>query len=117
LQERVREVCSEYLIEAKVDVDRLLAHEDWRVRWSGLEIVWWGLGATDGIEQSIRLLMRDPDDDIRAQAALALYEASRGTEKEHLVIEALKKVADDSASDAYVRDTARTYLSKLTSPR
>jgi hypothetical protein len=28
------EVCSEYLIEAKVDVERLLRHEDWRVRSS-----------------------------------------------------------------------------------
>ena len=28
MQERIREVCSEYLIEAKVDVDLLLRHED-----------------------------------------------------------------------------------------
>jgi hypothetical protein len=76
-----------------------------------------GLGTTDGIEESIRLLMHDPDDDIRAQAALALYQASRGTQKEHLVIEALKKVADDYASDAYVRDSAGTHLLKLTNSR
>jgi hypothetical protein len=39
LEERTREVCSEYLIEAKVDVDRLLGHEDWRIRSSALFIV------------------------------------------------------------------------------
>jgi hypothetical protein len=57
LQERVREVCAEYLIEAKVDVDRLLSHEDWRVRSSALDMVWWGVGATDGI----RPINRDSD--------------------------------------------------------
>src|SRR5713226_9279176 len=81
LQARIREVCSEYLIEAKVDVDRLLRHEDWRVRSSALHLVWWGVGATDGIDQSIRLLLHDPDEDIRAEAALALYEAGRNTPK------------------------------------
>jgi len=50
IQERIREVCSEYLIEAKVDVDRLLRHSDWRVRSSALGMVWWGVGATDGID-------------------------------------------------------------------
>ena len=114
LQERIREVCSEYLIEAKVNVARLLGHEDWRVRWSALDIVWWGLGETDGIDESIRLLMHDPDDDIRAQAALALYEACRGTPKQSRVVEALKTVAADPANDDYVRATASTYVSKLT---
>jgi hypothetical protein len=42
MQDRIHEVCSEYLIEAKVDVDRLLKHDDWRVRSSALEIVSWG---------------------------------------------------------------------------
>jgi hypothetical protein len=51
LQQRIREVCSEYLIEAKVDVDRLLRHNDWRVRSAALDMVWWGVGATDGIDQ------------------------------------------------------------------
>ena len=32
MQDRIHEVCTEYLIEAKVDVDRLLKHDDWRVR-------------------------------------------------------------------------------------
>jgi hypothetical protein len=49
IQERIREVCSEFLIEAEVDVDALLRHEDWSVRSTALDIVWWGLGATDGI--------------------------------------------------------------------
>jgi HEAT repeat protein len=113
LQERIREVCSEYVIEAKVDVDRLLAHEDWRVRWSALQIVWWGLGATDGIDQAIQLLKHDPDDDIRAQAALALYEASRGTPKQARVMDALREVADDPANDDYVRESAQNYLTIL----
>jgi hypothetical protein len=82
LQERIREVCSEYLIEARVDVDRLLRHEDWSVRSSALQMVWWGVGATDGIDQSIEVLMHDSDEDIRTEAALALYEAARGTPKE-----------------------------------
>jgi len=113
LQERIREVCAEYLIEAKVDVDRLLRHADWRVRWSALDIVWWGLGATDGIDQTIELLMQDPDEDIRAQAALALYEASRGTPKQSLAMNALRSVVDDAGTDEYVRETARSYLSKF----
>jgi hypothetical protein len=112
LQERIREVCSEYLIEAKVDVDHLLRHEDWRVRSSALEMVWWGVGATDGINRSIEILMHDPDEDIRAEAALALYEAARGTPKEAQVRKALKKVADADESD-YVREAASKYLQKL----
>jgi HEAT repeat protein len=112
LQERIREVCSEYLIEAKVDVERLLAHEDWRVRSSALDMVWWGVGATDGIDPSIRILMHDPDEDIRAEAALALYEAARKTPKEAEVREALKRVAADDASD-YVREAALKYLREL----
>jgi HEAT repeat protein len=94
LQERIREVCSEFLIEAKVDVDRLLRHGDWRVRSGALDMVWWGVGATDGIDQSIEILMHDPDEDVRAEAALALYEASRGTANEKRVKEALTKAAD-----------------------
>lgn len=81
LQERIREVCSEYLVEAKVDVDRLLQHADWRVRSSALDMVWWGVGATDGIDRSIEVLLHDSDEDVRAEAALALYEAARSTPK------------------------------------
>jgi HEAT repeat protein len=112
LQERIREVCSEYLIEAKVDVDRLLKHEDWRVRSSALDIVWWGVGATDGVDRSIEILVGDPDEDIRTEAALALYEAARGTPKEARVKEAFKKVADEDESDD-VRAAALRYLRKL----
>lgn len=46
MQDRIHEICSEYLIEAKVDVDRLLRHDDSRVRQSALDIVSWGVGAT-----------------------------------------------------------------------
>jgi HEAT repeat protein len=113
LQERIREVCSEYLIEAKVDVDRLLRHQDWRVRSGALDIVWWGVGTTDGIDQSIEILMHDPDEDIRAEAALALYEAARSTPKEAQVREAFKIVSDNAETSDYVRDAARTYLRKL----
>jgi HEAT repeat protein len=112
LQERIREVCSEYLIEAKVDVDRLLGHDDWRVRSSALDMVWWGVGATDGIDSSVEILMHDPDEDIRAEAALALYEAARSTPKEPRIREAFKRVADTDESD-YVRGAALEYLRKL----
>ncbi len=111
-EDRIREVCSEYLIEARVDVDRLLRHEDWRVRLSALDIVWWGVGATDGIDRSIEILAGDPDEDIRAEAALALYEAARGTPKEARVREAFKKVYDTDESE-YVRDVVFNYLHKL----
>ncbi|HME35129.1 MAG TPA: HEAT repeat domain-containing protein [Candidatus Sulfotelmatobacter sp.] len=112
IEERIREVCSEYLIEAKVDVDRLLRNEDWRVRLSALDIVWWGVGATDGIDRSIEILVADPDEDIRAEAVLALYEAARGTPKESRVREAFERVADADESE-YVRDAALRYLRKL----
>jgi hypothetical protein len=112
LQERIREVCSEYLIEAKVDVDCLLRHQDWRVRSSALGLVWWGVGATDGIDQSIEILIHDSDEDIRAEAALALYEAARSTSKESQVRVAFKSVANSDESD-YVRDAALKYLKKL----
>jgi HEAT repeat protein len=112
LEDRIRVVCSEYLIEAKVDVDRLLSHEDWRVRLSALDIVWWGVGATDGVDLSIEILLSDPDEDIRTEAALALYEAARGTPKEDRVREAFKKVSDTDESD-YVREVVLNYLHKL----
>src|SRR3954468_14029755 len=112
LQERIREVCSEYLIEAKVDVDRLLRHEDWRVRSSALDIVWWGVGSTDGIEQSIQILLGDPDEDIRAEAALALYEAARKASHEPQVREAFRRVVNADESE-HVRVAALTYLQKL----
>lgn len=112
MQERIREVCSEYVIEAKVDVDRLLKHEDWQVRLSALDIVWSGLGATDGIETTLELLLHDPDEDIRAHSALALYEAAKGTPKEDAVRAVFRKVAQEDASD-YVRDSALGYLRKF----
>jgi len=112
MQERIREVCSEYLIEAKVDVDSLLRHEDWRVRSSALDMVWWGVGATDGIETSIEILMHDPDEDVRAEAALALYEAARGTPKEERVREAFNK-AMEAEESVYVRDSVLAYIQKL----
>jgi hypothetical protein len=36
LKSSAKAVCSEYLIEAKVDVGRLLQHSDWRVRAAAL---------------------------------------------------------------------------------
>jgi hypothetical protein len=112
MEDRISEVCSEYLIEAKVDVDRLLRHEDWRVRKGALDIVWWGLGATDGIETSIEILTHDPDEDVRAFASLALYEAARGTPKQNRVTEVFKLVAENDECD-YVRDSVSRYLLKL----
>jgi len=81
------------VIEAKVDVDRLLKHEDWQVRFSALDIVWSGLGATDGIETTMELLLHDTDEDIRAHSTLALYEAAKGTPKENAVREVFRRVA------------------------
>jgi hypothetical protein len=112
MQDRIHEVCSEYLIEAKVDVDRLLKHDDWRVRSSALDIVSWGVGATDGIETSIEILTHDPDEEVRAEASLALYEAARGTPKQNRVSEVFKRVAEGDESD-YVRDSVLGYLLKL----
>jgi hypothetical protein len=79
---------------------------------SALDIVSWGLGATDGIETSIELLTHDPDEDVRAFASLALYEAARGTPKQNRVSEAFKRVAERDESD-YVRDSVSKYLLKL----
>jgi hypothetical protein len=112
MQDRIDEVCTEYLIEAKVDVDRLLKHDDWRVRSSALDIVSWGLGATDGIETSIEILTHDPDEDVRAFASRALYEAGRGSPKLDRVREVFKHVAQNDESD-YVRDSVSGYLLKL----
>lgn len=112
MQDRIHEVCSEYLIEAKVDVDRLLKHDDWRVRSSALDIVAWGVGATDGIETSIDILTHDPDEDVRVDAALALYEAARGSPKRNCVTEVFKRVAESDESD-YVRDSVSRYLVKF----
>jgi HEAT repeat protein len=112
MQSRIHEVCSEYLIEAKVEVDRLLKHDDWRVRQSALDIVSWGVGATDGIETTIEILTEDPDEDVRAFASLALYEAARGTPKEAQVKEALKRATNADECD-YVRESALKYLQKL----
>jgi hypothetical protein len=114
MQGRIHEVCTEYLIEAKVDVDRLPKYDDWRVRQSALDIVSWGIGATDGIDTSIEILPDDPDEDVRAFAALALCEAARGTPKQNRVIEVFKRVAESKESD-YVRDSVSRYLLKLTS--
>lgn len=114
LQERIREVCAEYLVEAKVDVDCLLRHDDWRVRSSALDIVWWGVGATDGIDQSIEILKHEPDEDIRTEAALTLYEAARGTVRERHVREALRSVAATDACSS-VRHAAKLFLQKLDS--
>lgn len=112
MQERIDEVCSEYLIEARIDVDRLLKHDDWRVRKSALDIVSWGIGATDGIETSIEILTHDPDEDVRAFASLALCEAARGTPKQNRVSEVFKLVAASDESD-YVRDSVTRYILKL----
>ena len=112
MQERIREVCSQHLIEAKVDVDRLLKHEDWQVRLSALDIVWSGLGVTDGIETTKELLLHDADEDIRAHSALALYEVAKGTSKEAAVRAVFRRVAEDDASD-YVRDSVLGYLRKF----
>jgi HEAT repeat protein len=116
MQNRIHEVCSEYLIEAKVDVDRLLRHDDWRVRQSALDIVAWGVGATDGVETSIELLTHDPDEDVRAFASFALCEAARGTPKQNRVNEVFKRVAESDESD-YVRDSVSRYLLKLSQHR
>jgi HEAT repeat protein len=113
LQQRIREVCSEYLIEAKVDVDRLLKHPDWAVRLDALDIVLWGIGKTDGIEQAIEILKHDPDEDVRIRAALALSEASRNAPNWHRVEEAFRQVSNSSETPDDVRDEVRRFLSKL----
>jgi hypothetical protein len=88
LEVRIRQVCAHYVIEAKVDVERLLRHPEWTVRNGALDIVWWGLGATDGIGTAIDLLFHDPEEEVRVMAALALYEASRGTAKQEQAVAA-----------------------------
>jgi hypothetical protein len=88
-------------------------HDDWRVRQSALDIVSWGVGATDGIETSIKILTHDPDEDVRAFASLALYEAGRGSPELNRIIEEFKRVAESDVSD-YVRDSVSRYLLKLT---
>jgi HEAT repeats len=115
MEDRIHEVCSEYLIEAKVDVDRLLRHDDWRVRKSALDIVSWGVGATDGIETSIEILTHDPDEDVRAFASLALYTIARGTPKQNRISEVFMRVAESDESD-YVRDSDSSYRLKLAQP-
>jgi HEAT repeat protein len=95
-------------------VERLLRHSDWRVRSSALDVVWSGVGATDEIDGSIKILVHDPDEDVRAEAALASYEASRGTANEVRVNDAFSKAANTDQSD-YVRDAARNYLRNLSS--
>jgi hypothetical protein len=112
MQDRIHEVCTECLIEAKVDVDRLLKHDDWRVRESASEIVAWGLGATDGIETSIELLTHDPDEEVRASASRALWEASRGTPKQNRVSSAFQRVWESDEFD-YVRESVSRYLLKF----
>jgi hypothetical protein len=71
-----------------------------------------GVGATDGIETSIEILTNDPDEDVRAEALLALYEAARGTLKQNRVSEIFKRVAESDESD-YVRASVSRYLLKL----
>ena len=63
-------MCSAYLIDARVNVGRLLQHNDWRMRSAALNRVRWGIGATDEIDPSSSLLLHDADEDIRAEAAL-----------------------------------------------
>ena len=77
-----------------------------------MDIVSWGVGATDGIETSIEILTHDPDEDVRAFASLALYEAARGTPKQNRVSEVFKRVTESDESD-YVRDSVTRYLLKL----
>ena len=115
LEVRIREVCANYVIEAKVDVDRLLRHHEWTVRCGALDIVWWGLGATDGIDTALDLLFHDPEEEVRVTAALALYEASRATARQDQVQAAFKTIAENDANE-YVREAARSYLTKLQSP-
>ena len=112
LQNRIREICREYLIEAKVDVARLLRHPDWQVRYAALNIVWWGLAKTDGIEETVAVLLNDPEEEVRSQACSALYEASKGTPKIRRVIEVLRAVAASEPNE-YVRENAATYTAKL----
>src|SRR6266853_976928 len=111
LQQRIREVCSEYLIEAKVDVDRLLRHPDWAVRLDALDIVLWGIGKTDGIEQAIEVLKHDPDEDVRIRAVFALSEPSRNAPNWPRVEEAFRQVSNSSDTPDDVRDEARRFLS------
>ena len=56
--------------------------------------------------------MHDCDEDVRSYAAYALWQWARGTTKETLVKEALKKVAAEDESD-YVRDSAQEYWNKF----
>ena len=47
------------------------------------------------IDPSISLRLHDPDEGIRAEAALAIYGAGRHTPKEEQIRQALKKSADE----------------------
>ncbi|HZP24355.1 MAG TPA: HEAT repeat domain-containing protein [Terriglobales bacterium] len=113
VEHRVREVCKEWLIEAKVDVDRLLSHKDWRVRSAALDIVWWGLGATDGIERTMEILLRDDNEDVRSYAALVLYEVSHGTLKQPEALAAFRTIIEDPKAPEFLREQAITYCAKL----
>jgi hypothetical protein len=112
LRVRIREVCAHYVIEAKVDVDRLLRHPDWTVRQTALDIVSWEIGATDGIDMAIDLLFHDPEEEVRAMAALALYQSAQGTGKLQQVVAAFKAIAGNENNDR-VRESVQSYLTKL----
>ena len=115
LQERIREVCSEYLVEAKVDVDRLLQHADWRVRSSALDMVWWEseqrMVSTDQLRSYSTILTRTSGLKPHSRSMKRRGALQRGPR----VAEAFKGVADTDASD-YVRDAALEYLRKFAQP-
>jgi hypothetical protein len=78
-----------------------------------LDIVSWGIGKTDGIEQAIEILKHDPDEDVRIEAAFALSEAPRNAPNAHRVRDALRQASESSETPDEVRDEARRFLSKL----
>ena len=54
------------------------------------------------------MLLFDGDEDIRAGAALALYQTGRGSPRRERIMEVLTEVADDPRTCEYVREAAQS---------
>jgi len=94
-------------IEARADVEKMLSHPLFAVRFNALATLAYEWGVASNTDRIVEIALTDPDEDCRRQAAGALGSLFRGTQNKD-VLAVLVSIVRDSNKEKDLRSFSYT---------